>query len=182
MCMNSKSPLVALVGVSLLLLAAGCGRKEAPSAASTPSAAQAAALPVLRKAPDWTLKDVDGRDVKASDFKGKVVVVDFWATWCPPCRKEIPHYVAMQKKYADRGLVILGFSLDELPAAEVKAFGEKMGINYPLLMADATTAEAFGGIEGLPTAFVLDREGNVRHVKLGLADGAAYEALIASLL
>ena len=88
----------------------------------------------------------------------------------------------MQKKYADRGLVILGFSLDELPPADVKAFGEKMAINYPLIMADAETAEAFGGVEGLPTAFVIDREGNIRHVKVGLADPAAYEALIASLL
>ena len=181
MLMKSKLVPVAFACVSVLL-AAGCGPKEKAPASSASSAAPAAALPVLRKAPEWTLKDVDGREVKAADFKGKVVVVDFWATWCPPCRKELPAYVAMQKKYADRGLVILGFSMDEIPPAEVKAFGEKMGVNYPLLMADAGTAEAFGGIEGLPTAFVIDRAGNVRHVKLGLADEAAYEALIASLL
>lgn len=157
-----------------VLLSAGCGRvEEKPASAS---------LPVLRKAPDWTLKDVDGREVKAADFKGKVVVVDFWATWCPPCRKEIPEYVALQEKYRERGLVILGFSLDELPAAEVKNFGQGMKVNYPLLLADSTTAESFGDIQGLPTAFVIDREGNIRHVKLGLADPAAYEKLIASLL
>ena len=168
----------ALLAAALLMTA--CGKTE--SAAAAPAATRVA-LPVLRKAPDWTLKDVNGREVKSADYKGKVVVVDFWATWCPPCRKEIPEYVAMQKKYADRGLVILGFSLDELPPADVKAFGEKLKINYPLLMADAETAEAFGGVEGLPTAFVIDREGNIRHIKVGLAnDPAAYEALIASLL
>jgi len=96
------------------LLMSGCGRgEEKPAAVAT--AAAPAALPVLRKAPDWVLKDVDGREVKAADFKGKVVLVDFWATWCAPCRKEIPEYVALQEKYRARGLVILGFSLDEAP-------------------------------------------------------------------
>ena len=167
--------------VALMMVIAGCGKTE-PAVPTPPAASAPAALPVLRRAPEWTLKDVDGREVKSADYKGKVVVVDFWATWCPPCRKELPEYVAMQKKYAERGLVILGFSVDELPPAEVKAFGEKMKINYPLIMADGATAEAFGGVEGLPTAFVIDREGNIRHVKVGLSDPAAYEALIASLL
>jgi thiol-disulfide isomerase/thioredoxin len=139
-------------------------------------------LPILGKAPTWVLRDVDGREVKSSDYLGKVVVVDFWATWCPPCRKEIPEYIAWQKKYADRGLVILGFSMDEAPASEVKAFGVKMKVNYPLLMANGATAEAFGGIEGLPTSFIIDREGNIRHRKVGLTDPDAYEKLIASLL
>ena len=139
-------------------------------------------LPILGKTPIWLLRDVDGREVKSSDYIGKVVVVDFWATWCPPCRKEIPDYIALQKKYADRGLVILGFSMDEAPASEVKAFGVKMKVNYPLLMANGATAEAFGGIEGLPTSFIIDREGNIRHRKVGLTDPDAYEKLIASLL
>ncbi len=157
------------------LLVAGCGKKEEAMKA-VPE------LPVLRKAPAWVLKDVDGREVKAGDYAGKVVVVDFWATWCPPCRKEIPEYVALQEKYRARGLVILGFSVDELPPADVKTFGKQFKVNYPLLMADGDTAEAFGGVEGLPTAFVIDRAGNIRHVKLGLANAAEFEALVASLL
>jgi thiol-disulfide isomerase/thioredoxin len=172
--MGMKSFLWFGCAVAVALFAGGCGRVE-----NKPASAE---LPVLRKASVWTLKDVDGREVKSTDFKGKVVVVDFWATWCPPCRKEIPHYVALQEKYRAQGLVILGFSLDELPPAEVKTFGQQFKINYPLIMADGATAEAFGGVEGLPTAFVIDREGNIRHVKLGLADHEAYEKLIASLL
>lgn len=169
----------------LAVLAAGvavtAGLSE-PSAGQMPVLLERSTLPVLGKAPEWSLLDVDGRPVKASDFKGKVVVIDFWATWCPPCRREIPDYIAWQKKYAERGLVILGFSVDEIPSSKVKAFGAQMKINYPLVMADAKTADAFGGIEGLPTAFVIDREGNIRHRKVGLAEAEAYEKLIESLL
>ena len=174
-----KAGLLIAVGGAGVLAAVGA---NPPAAGGVPALLARSALPVLSKAPAWTLRDVDGREVKSTDFKGKVVVVDFWATWCPPCRKEIPDYIALQKKYADRGLVILGFSMDEGPAADVKAFGVKMKVNYPLLMADGAVAEAFGGVEGLPTAFVIDREGNIRHRKVGLSDPAAYEKLIASLL
>ncbi len=174
-----KAGLLIAVGGTGVLTAIGA---NPPVAGGVPALLARSALPVLGKVPAWTLRDVDGREVKSSDFKGKVVVIDFWATWCPPCRKEIPDYIALQKKYAERGLVILGFSMDEGPASDVKAFGVKMKVNYPLLMADGAVAEAFGGIEGLPTAFVIDREGNIRHRKVGLSDPAAYEKLIASLL
>jgi peroxiredoxin len=159
----------------MILVTAACGRSEdSPAAGATP--------PVIRPAPTWTLKQVDGREVRSTDFKGKVVLVDFWATWCPPCRKEMPAYEALHKKYAERGLVILGLSLDEIEPAEVKRFGESMKVSYPLIMADAKVAEAFGGIEALPTTFLIDRTGNIRHVKVGLTDMAAYEKLIGSLL
>lgn len=143
-----------------------------------------ATLPVLRAAPSWVLKDVDGREVKAADFKGKVVLVDFWATWCAPCRKEMPEYEALRKKYAERGLVVLGLSLDDgVEPAELKRFGETMKVGYPLLLADPEVAEAFGDFKGLlPTAYLIDREGNIRHVKTGLADMRAYERLVVSLL
>lgn len=170
--MHIKSILYAGLMAGVMLITVACGRPEDP----------AATLPVLRPAPSWTLKAVDGREVRSSDFKGKVVVVDFWATWCPPCRKEMPEYEALHKKYAERGLVILGLSLDELEPVEVKRFGEKMRVSYPLIMADADVAEAFGGVQGLPTAFLIDREGNIRHMKVGLSDMSAYEKLIVSLL
>ncbi|MFH1497301.1 MAG: TlpA disulfide reductase family protein [Verrucomicrobiota bacterium] len=133
-------------------------------------------------APEWTLQDVDGQEVKSSDFAGKVVVVDFWATWCPPCREEIPGYVALQEKYRDQGVVILGISLDRGGPKVVKPFAEKMKINYPLVMGTQEVVEAFGGVEGIPTTFIIDREGKIRHKKVGYASEEKMEALIKSAL
>lgn len=180
--MRMKIFLTAGLWVALASCALAVDGANATAVPQVPALLARSSLPILGKAPSWVLRDVEGNEVKAGDFKGKVVVIDFWATWCPPCRKEIPDYIAWQKKYAERGLVILGFSLDEAPAAEVKAFGEKMKVNYPLFMADAPTVEAFGGIEALPTSFVIDREGNIRLRKVGLMDPEAYEKLIESLL
>ena len=87
-------------------------------------------------APNWELKDLDGKTVRSSDFRGKVVVLDFWAMWCGPCRAEIPDFVALQKKYAPEGLVIIGASVDEGGASTVKPFTQKIRVNYPVVLAD----------------------------------------------
>ncbi len=119
---------------------------------------------------------------KLSDFKGKVVVLNFWATWCPPCRREIPDFVALQKQYADKGLVIIGVSLDEDGAAVVKPFASKMGINYPVVMGDQKTAAAYGGIQVVPTTFIFDKSGKIAAQHEGGADRATFEAEIKPLL
>lgn len=133
-------------------------------------------------APAWALNDLEGRAVKSSDFAGKVVVVDFWATWCPPCREEIPGYIALQEKYRDAGLVIVGVSLDQGGPRVVKDFAAKMNINYPLVMGDEAVVDAFGGVEGIPTTFVIGRDGQIVHKKVGYAPEAEMEAVIKSAL
>lgn len=154
---------------------------EPPADTAPGAAAKQAALPDLGAAPAWMLKNLDGQPVRSTDFKGKVMVVDFWATWCPPCREEIPGYVELQKKYAEKGLVIVGLSLDQQGPGVVKSFAQRFGINYPLVMGDEATVEAFGGVEAIPTTFVIDREGRIRHKKVGMMAHDEYEKVIAQL-
>lgn len=140
-------------------------------AASFVQAATVAPTP----APAWALKDVEGKTVNFDQFKGKVVVIDFWATWCPPCREEIPGYIALQEKYGKDGLVIVGVSLDRKGPSVVKPFMEKFGMNYVVVMGDESTVESFGGFRGIPTTFIIDREGNIRDKKTGSEEQAVFE-------
>jgi len=133
-------------------------------------------------APAWKLKDVDGKVVSSTDFKGKVVVIDFWATWCPPCREEIPGYIALQKKYGKDGLVIIGVSLDQKGPAVVKPFMAKMGINYPIVMADDETAGLFGGVASTPTTFIIDRAGIIRDRKMGAEPTESFEKRLVAIM
>ncbi len=183
-----------LLCLAILFGTAACARKKDPApavpkvtakeqAAPAPDASQSvAALPKLGAAPAWQLKDLDGKVVSSDQFKGKVVVIDFWATWCPPCRQEIPGYIALIKKYGPEGLVIIGVSLDQEGPAVVKAFGQKFGVNYPLVMADDAVQAAFGGMEAIPTTFLIDRTGQVRDRKVGAEPAAEYEKKIVAVL
>jgi peroxiredoxin len=133
-------------------------------------------------APAWKLKDVDGNPVTLAQFRGKVVVLDFWATWCPPCRTEIPGYVALQKKYADDGLVVVGVSVDTDGVGPVKKFMKDIGINYVVVMADDAIQDAYGPLQGYPTTFIIDRDGQIRNKKLGREPAAQYEKEVLAVL
>ncbi len=133
-------------------------------------------------APSWQLQNTEGKTVKLSDYKGKIVVLNFWATWCPPCREEIPDLVSLQKQYAAQGVVVLGISMDEGGTAKVASFAKKYGINYPVVMGDEKISEAYGGIQVLPTTFIIDRKGNIVDGLQGGADRAGFEAAIKPLL
>jgi thiol-disulfide isomerase/thioredoxin len=133
-------------------------------------------------APQWELTNVEGKLVKLSDFHGKVVILDFWATWCGPCRVEIPHFVELQKQYGDKGLTVIGVSLDEQGPEVVKKFIKRLGVNYPIVIGNQKAVEAYGGIDALPTTFVIDRQGRIVSEHIGYDDKTAFEKEIQSLL
>ena len=134
-----------------------------------------------RVAPDFSLTSTDGKTIKLSDFRGKVVVVDFWATWCPPCKAEIPDFIKLYSQYKDDGFQMLGISLDQGGLSDVKPFMKNYGINYPIVMGDNQVVAAYGGIRGIPTTFVIDKEGKIRASFEGYRPASVFEKLIQQL-
>jgi len=132
------------------------------------------------KAPEFSLVSVDGKTVKLSDYKGKIVIVDFWATWCPPCRKGIPDLIAIQKEFKN-DVVVIGISLDRETKTDVPSFVKNYGINYPIVYGDGKVDRSFGGIEAIPTAFVIDKKGNIVDKHVGLVPKSTYVDLIKKL-
>jgi thiol-disulfide isomerase/thioredoxin len=122
----------------------------------------------------FTAADLDGRSVSTANLRGKVVIVNFWATWCPPCRAEIPDLIALQEKYRD-SLQIIGVSQDEVPAEQVKRFAVEHGMNYPTVMSTSEIEKLFPGIHALPTSFILDREGRLVQKHVGMLNAALTE-------
>jgi peroxiredoxin len=132
-------------------------------------------------APDFTLPQPDGQNLRLSSYRGKVVLLDFWATWCDPCREEIPHLVDLQQKYGDRGLQILGISMDD-SADPVGPFYQQFHMNYPVVMGTAKTGESYGGILGLPITFLIGRDGRIYAKHIGATAAAVFEKEAKSLL
>jgi peroxiredoxin len=132
-------------------------------------------------APDFSLTDLSGRKLTLADYRGKVVMLNFWATWCGPCREEIPGLVDLQSKYRDRGLVLIGISMDDDPAP-VREFYDRYRMNYPVAMGNDALTERFGGIVGLPTTFLIQRDGHIYARQMGAEDAEAFEDAIQKLL
>ena len=128
-----------------------------------------------KTAPDFTLKDADGKPVKLSDYRGKVVLLNFWATWCGPCKVEIPWFIEFEQAYKDRGFAVLGVSMDEDGWETVKPYIAARKINYRVLLGDDPVSNLYGGVESLPTTFMIDRDGRVASVHIGLVGKADYQ-------
>jgi len=132
-------------------------------------------------APDFSLTDISGKKLILSDYKGKVVILDFWATWCGPCRIEIPGFVALQKRYANEGLAVIGVSMDD-GQEPVVDFYKQFNMNYTVALGNARLEELYGGILGLPTTFVIGRDGRIYAKHEGAMDISVFEEEIKQLL
>jgi len=135
-----------------------------------------------KSAPDFALKDADGKLVHLSDYRGKVVLLDFWATWCGPCKIEIPWFKELERKNKSRGFAVIGVSMDDDGWDVVKPFVRELGVNYRVVMGNDSTAQLFGSIDALPTTFLIDREGKVAATHVGLTDKKDFDDGVEQLL
>lgn len=172
---RSEKGTVALVAVMILVIAGllFAGKRLVPTPGSVARASTDDDRFNGKAAPDFDLKVLDGNSkgsLKLSDLKGKAVVVNFWATWCEPCKIEMPWLVELQKKYGSEGLQIVGVAMDDTEEKSITSFTRKMGVNYPVLQGTESVADLYGGIDGLPTLFFVDRSGKILDHELGLRD------------
>jgi cytochrome c biogenesis protein CcmG/thiol:disulfide interchange protein DsbE len=135
-----------------------------------------------KRAPGFTLKTADGKTVQLSKMKGKVVVLNFWATWCGPCRREIPEFIEVYGKLKLKGVEFVGIALDNEGWAKVTPFVTKNAITYPIVLGNEALQKAYGGIEAIPTTFIIDKKGNISDKTVGGLDKKQLEKMISAVL
>jgi peroxiredoxin len=151
------STLVVSLVLASAVLAIGCSRRTVAKN--------------RKAAPEFSLKDANGRTVHLSDYKGKVVLLDFWATWCGPCKVEIPWFMEFENRFKDQGFAVLGVSMDEDGWGAISPYVRERKMNYRVLLGDDKVSTSYGGLDALPTTLLIDREGNIASVHEGVSMG-----------
>ena len=160
---------------------AGC--KQQPASLPQQREAVIPAGEIGSRLPDFSVKDLQGRVISSVELHGKVVLIDFWATWCQPCKKEMPGYQKLADRYGSRGFAVVGFKFDTMMDMEDPVlFAKKIGVRYPLVVATDDLKQKFGGIEGLPTTMLYDRQGILRKKVIGFEYTDSFEADLKPLL
>ena len=168
-----KKPLLFLSLIAFGLV--GCNQKSASLA--QPRTNLIAPGDLGSSLPEFTVKDLQGHEISSADLRGKVLLIDFWATWCQPCKKEMPGYQKLAERYGSQGFVVIGFKFDTMADTEDPVqFAQKMGVHYPLAVAPDELKQKFGGIEGLPTTLLYDRKGILRKKVIGFEYTDAFES------
>mgnify|MGYP006289350905 CR=1 FL=1 len=187
-----KSRLYGIGALTFLILGAGIlytaltgtsASPQRPEALSKSTAPSPAPHPLEGEpAPEFALERMNGETFRLSDHRGEIVVVNFWATWCPPCRKEIPGFIQLQKELGAEGMTIVGVSLDDQGFEAVRPYAEEMGINYPLVVGGDRLTQKYGGVRALPTSFVVGPEGTVQYARPGFLPEAELRRQLKPLL
>jgi thiol-disulfide isomerase/thioredoxin len=165
---------VAIVAAAMLYFGFHMARRSGPEAPSI--------LSRSTPAPDFTLESLDGKTMKLSDLRGKAVVLNFWATWCGPCKIETPWLVEMQQQYGNQGLQVVGVAMDDSGKDEIAKFAKDMGVNYPILLGKEAVGDEYGGVPALPESFFIGRDGKIVDRIIGLKGKADIEDSIKKAL
>jgi len=173
--------------LSLLCFAAaglaGLSGSQHPASPPPQKKPVVAAGEIGSRLPDFSVKDLEGREISSADLRGKVVLIDFWATWCQPCKKEMPGYQKLLNLYGSRGFAVVGFKFDTMMDSEDPLlFAKRLGVRYPLAVASDDLKQKFGGVEGLPTTLLYDRQGILRKKIIGFEYPETFEADLKPLL
>ena len=171
-----RSPLVLVVVAFVVAFMLYVGYHKARRSGAAPHLTQSS------PAPDFSLESLDGKTTRLSDFRGKAVLLNFWATWCGPCKIEMPWFVDFQKQYGARGLQIVGVAMDDASKEDIGKFAKDMGVNYPILIGKESVGDQYGGIPGLPESFLIARDGKIVDKIIGLRGKAEIEDAIKEAL
>jgi thiol-disulfide isomerase/thioredoxin len=173
---GNRNPLalvvVAVIAAAMLYFGFHAARRSGPPQAASKSA----------PAPDFTLESLDGKSMRLSDLRGKAVLLNFWATWCGPCKIETPWLVELQNQYGAQGLQVIGVAMDDSGKDDIAKFAKDMGVNYPVLLGKEAVGDAYGGVPALPESFFIGRDGKIVDKIIGLKGRSEIEDSIKKAL